>query len=272
MKALSINQPWAWTILFAGKEVENRTWRTEFRGEFYIHAGKRFDEEGLVWIGSNFPEIKLISDDILVMDGVVPYYLTSLSARKVKYMKAIEDYLDISFLMEFFPETEEEVERIKYGVYHNPTLYGSLVSLDSRATLIIADFDTEKTSYSKTYREIKRVCEKYSDEKHIISYAGTPIIIGWVNSEALPLVALAFVGFLAVMCIILGFSFKNIRGIIFPLGLGIIASIWAFGIQSILLEKVLVSSAGFLVPFIIMAAAACHSVQFLKRFLENIMD
>lgn len=38
MYALSIRQPWAWLILFGGKDVENRTWRTNIRGEILIHA------------------------------------------------------------------------------------------------------------------------------------------------------------------------------------------------------------------------------------------
>lgn len=38
MKALSIRAPWAWAILHAGKDVENRTWRTNFRGTVAIHA------------------------------------------------------------------------------------------------------------------------------------------------------------------------------------------------------------------------------------------
>lgn len=43
MKALSIRQPWAWAILFAGKDIENRDWQPRnpglrFRGEFLIHA------------------------------------------------------------------------------------------------------------------------------------------------------------------------------------------------------------------------------------------
>ena len=38
MKALSIRQPWAWLIVNGHKDIENRNWRTNFRGEFLIHA------------------------------------------------------------------------------------------------------------------------------------------------------------------------------------------------------------------------------------------
>lgn len=53
MKVLSIKQPWAWAILYGGKDVENRTWSTKFRGRFLIHASKSFDQVGWQWIAEN---------------------------------------------------------------------------------------------------------------------------------------------------------------------------------------------------------------------------
>ncbi len=41
MKALSIRQPFAWAVIHAAKDVENRTWRTDYRGPLLIHASKR---------------------------------------------------------------------------------------------------------------------------------------------------------------------------------------------------------------------------------------
>ena len=38
--AISIRQPWAWAIINAGKDIENRDWSTKFRGRFCIHAAK----------------------------------------------------------------------------------------------------------------------------------------------------------------------------------------------------------------------------------------
>lgn len=38
--AISIRQPWAWLILHACKDVENRTWPTKVRGRVLIHASK----------------------------------------------------------------------------------------------------------------------------------------------------------------------------------------------------------------------------------------
>jgi ASCH domain len=40
MRALTIKQPWAWAITHAGKDIENRSWTTDYRGALLIHAGK----------------------------------------------------------------------------------------------------------------------------------------------------------------------------------------------------------------------------------------
>lgn len=38
--ALSIRQPWAWLIVNGFKDIENRDWPTNFRGELLVHASK----------------------------------------------------------------------------------------------------------------------------------------------------------------------------------------------------------------------------------------
>ncbi|MDO8605719.1 MAG: ASCH domain-containing protein [Phaeospirillum sp.] len=41
--AISIRQPWCHHILFDGKDVENRSWPTKFRGLVLIHASRTVD-------------------------------------------------------------------------------------------------------------------------------------------------------------------------------------------------------------------------------------
>lgn len=45
MLAISVRQPWAWAIVYAGKPIENRTWRTSHRGRLLIHAAKGMSQE-----------------------------------------------------------------------------------------------------------------------------------------------------------------------------------------------------------------------------------
>ncbi len=50
MKALSIKQPWASLIAHGIKDIENRTWKTKFRGRIYVHAsGKPANEPNQIF-------------------------------------------------------------------------------------------------------------------------------------------------------------------------------------------------------------------------------
>lgn len=54
MKTLSIRQPWASLIIAGIKPVENRTWKSNYRGPLLIHASKKFDHEGLKWVAGKY--------------------------------------------------------------------------------------------------------------------------------------------------------------------------------------------------------------------------
>jgi ASCH domain len=45
-RVLTARQPWAWAIVYGGKDVENRIWPTKHRGPLLIHAGSAFEPDG----------------------------------------------------------------------------------------------------------------------------------------------------------------------------------------------------------------------------------
>lgn len=44
MKALSLREPWASWVVDGRKSIEIRTWKTNYRGELFIHASKTIDK------------------------------------------------------------------------------------------------------------------------------------------------------------------------------------------------------------------------------------
>jgi hypothetical protein len=48
MKILSIRQPWAYLITRGSKNIENRSWPTNYRGPVLIHASLKIDKQPCV--------------------------------------------------------------------------------------------------------------------------------------------------------------------------------------------------------------------------------
>lgn len=56
MKVLTIKQPWATLIMQKDKRFEFRSWKTKYRGELLIHAGKGIDKEAVKRLAKYIPE------------------------------------------------------------------------------------------------------------------------------------------------------------------------------------------------------------------------
>lgn len=91
MKALSIQQPWVWAILHAGKRVENRTWGHAYRGPLALHASKGKERLGDFGPGEP-PESQLVFGAILGVADIVKCVkldkLERLNPEQVAWLKA----------------------------------------------------------------------------------------------------------------------------------------------------------------------------------------
>ena len=56
MKVLTIKQPWATLIVEGYKRFEFRSWKTNYRGDILIHAGKWIDKEAMERLKKYLPD------------------------------------------------------------------------------------------------------------------------------------------------------------------------------------------------------------------------
>lgn len=52
-RVLTIRQPWIDAIFSDGKDIENRTWNTGYRGRVYLHAAAALSKPGIGFLGLN---------------------------------------------------------------------------------------------------------------------------------------------------------------------------------------------------------------------------
>ena len=98
----------------------------------------------------------------------------------------------ITPLMPQYPKTAADAKAIEAGARDNPLLNGVLVSKDGKASLIMASFRSEQPKGARVevditepiaiYRAVSQIIQKYERPGITIRAAGTPILIGWVNS------------------------------------------------------------------------------------------
>ena len=238
-------------------------------------------DQGSIYTVRNLETIKRITDALYLVPGCIPFAVRSLSTlSSERYAILNRGAADESFLitpiMPQFPRSEAAVQVIEEGVRGNPLINGVLVSKDGKAALILADFRSERPPHARVemqttepvaiYRAVTGILQRYQRPGITIRAAGTPIIVGWVNSLGLWYVGGAFLFFLLVITAILWYAFRTYSGVLLPLRVALLGVLMGFGLYRLCFGNTLHSAAALLAPFIIVAAGACHSIQFLTRF------
>ena len=85
MKAITIQQPWATLIAEGYKEYEFRTWKTKYRGDILIHAGKGIDKKAMErfkHLNLEYPVCQIIAKAIITDCVKVDDRLRDVLAKK----------------------------------------------------------------------------------------------------------------------------------------------------------------------------------------------
>jgi predicted RND superfamily exporter protein len=174
---------------------------------------------------------------------------------------------EIEPIMDRAPQNENDVKRVRDIVYTTPNLYGVLVSLDEKATLLQATFVEGRIDHQRLFDEVMgAVVEPFSDDNTVIHIAGQPALYGWVYYYGKQ-VYWIFLATTVLMWILLYLYFHDVRGALRPTITGVISAIWGLGFIKMIGFSL--DPLTLVIPFFITARAVSHSVQMHERYYEE---
>ncbi len=174
---------------------------------------------------------------------------------------------EIEPIMDRAPQNENDVKRVRDIVYTTPNLYGVLVSLDEKATLLQATFVEGRIDHQRLFDEVMgAVVEPFTDDNTVIHIAGQPALYGWVYYYGKQ-VYWIFLATTVLMWILLYLYFHDVRGALRPTITGVISAIWGLGFIKMIGFSL--DPLTLVIPFFITARAVSHSVQMHERYYEE---
>jgi len=224
--------------------------------------------DGDIFNVGTLEKIKRISKEIELLPGINNYQVLSLSQRKVKELRVHPEsgFLSIPLMWPDVPQTEEEMHKLRESVYTSPRYFGTLVSLDSKAALIVAGFFEEKFNPEETYRKIENIIALEEDSGTRIYAIGRPVMLGWILKQYPQIYKLFFLTLISIIAV-LALYFRDLRGTLLPLSTAVMSAIWGVGFLGLMgynFDPLVI-----VVPFIISERALSHSVQVVERFLDE---
>jgi predicted RND superfamily exporter protein len=213
-------------------------------------------------------KIKRIQDQVELLPHAVRHNVLSLAAKKAKHIRGGPEGMEVRQMMPTVPQTKEEIDALRAAVASMPIYINSLVSPDHRAAAIIADFKQDSTTpnFIAMNAAFRKIVDAERDETVDIYLGGLPLI-GEAADEQFMKMPLFFGAALLVIMLIQFWSFRSVQGMLLPMLTGILSVIWSLGLMALL--GVHLDGLNTTTPILIMAVAAGHAIQILKRYYEE---
>jgi predicted RND superfamily exporter protein len=225
-------------------------------------------KQGDIYQPEVLAKIKRIQEGIEQIPHAVRHNVVSLASRKVKHIKGGPEGMEVRQMLETLPQTPADIERLKAAVASMPIYINSLVSPDGKSAAVIADFKQDATvpNYVAMLDEMRAVAERERDATVDIHYGGSPVI-GEAADLQFMTMPIFFGSALLVIMVIQLWSFRSVQGMLLPVVTGILSVIWSLGLMALL--GVHMDPLNVTTPILVLAVAAGHAIQILKRYYEE---
>jgi len=161
---------------------------------------------GSAWTPAVLGRLQALTRDVLTIPGVVATDVVSLASPNLRDLHVTEDRLEPIYLMRDVPESEGALAALRRRVESDPNYRGTLVSLDGRAAMVVANFRAEADP-DAVGRAAVALRDRYTDATTAAYVTGAPVLRVTApaagRAAMLPLIAVAG-GMLLVVALVLG--------------------------------------------------------------------
>lgn len=173
--------------------------------------------------------------------------------------------LEVKDLVEVFPKNDEEAKELKLSLLDDKLVKGKFISEDGNVALLmvesVKDIEDEKLKV-----ELENIIEPLKGQALQVHYFGMPFIMAEMSEGSWKTMRLGIIAALTVL-FILFFCFRSVRGVLLPLAVALLSSIWVMGfVASIGRSATMMISA---IPVLMISLATAYGIHFISRYYEE---
>jgi hydrophobe/amphiphile efflux-3 (HAE3) family protein len=216
------------------------------------------------------PEVlgKLLTatERLAATSGVTRGNIQSLAAPRAKDISGDAEGLRVARLLDHVPVSLAEAQAVKVRLAANPAYRNVLVSEDGRTAAIYVEFEKDPKGFGHVVDKVEAAIAPIRDDSVRVSVSGQPVFLGTLETFSKRMAWLLPLAILLIGLIHFE-AFRTLQGLILPLVTAILALVWSLGIMT--LAGVHLDPFNNVTPILILAVAAGHAVQMLKRYYEE---
>ncbi len=224
--------------------------------------------EGDVW---RTPVLEVVRDFTLAalrLPDVMAQNVVSLAAPAVRTVEESGGAIKVDYLMRDVPQTPEDIARLRAKVEDDPAYRGMLVTPDQKAAIVVVDFYEGHQESWQIAKSVLALIDQYEDRGVDMYIAGEPTF-ALTDLEQTQLLSTRIPLTFLVIAVMLLVSFRSLQGMFIPMLTATLSTVWGLGLQGH--TGIAIDGWNAAVPILLIAVAAAHSAQMLKRYIEEVV-
>ena len=226
-------------------------------------------QHGTIYTPAILEKLKKITASIEAMPGVVHRNVLSIAAQKVRSISGSTGELDVRSLMQTVPTTAQGLVNLRDRIAEEPFYTPLIVSRDGRAAAVLADFrhsSQGSLSSDAIASKLQAIAAQESDANATVYVAGMPVWLSDLDRYAHQMPIYLFIAIVIIAAIHYE-AFRTVQAMLLPLVTALISVVWAMGWLGI--SGLPMDTWNSMTPILVLAVAAGHAVQILKRYYEE---
>jgi hypothetical protein len=227
-----------------------------------------FPHDGKVFTPPFLKKVAEVTDRIRKIPGANPALVQSLAAPQVKEIRGTADGMEVTRVMETPPVDQAGADAVRQRAFNNDAAVGTLVSADGTAALVQASFELTPAmpGYRHLHAAVLEAVNAAADGTFDYRLSGTAVFMSQLSTYS-SRIAYYFPLALLVIGLVHYDAFRTLQALFLPLLTALLSVMWALGLMGLL--GVSLDPFNTTTPILILAVAAGHAVQVLKRFYEE---
>lgn len=221
---------------------------------------------GTIYQAQFLKKVKEITENIQNANGAIKSHINGIATSKAKQIVTTQYGPVPKLILEDVPSNEEEMSQFKQALHSDPIFKGLLYSEDEKSTQIIAEFSKIDGGFKAIEKSVRDAIKPSLDSSIEVKIGGLPIFLSALESFS-ERMGILFPLALLIIGLIHYEAFRTKQALILPLVTALLAVVWAIGGLGLLRQSFDVFNAS--TPILILAIAAGHAVQILKRYYEE---
>ena len=227
-----------------------------------------FPHDGNVFTPAFLKKLAEVTDAVRRLPGANPALVQSLAAPQVKDIRGTEDGMEVERVMETPPTDEAGTAEVRRRAFATDAYVGTLVAADGSAAAVQASFELtpETPGYRHLHMAVLAALKAADDGTFDYRLSGPVVFLSQLSAYAGRMI-LYFPLALLVIGLVHYEAFRTLQALFLPLLTALLSVLWAVGLMGLL--GVPLDPFNTTTPILILAVAAGHAVQVLKRFYEE---